>query len=256
MTDLIDTAVRQADPAAALPPAATDPDGPEARAVLATVLAAPGPVPGPRRHTWFRPTGRRLVALGAAAALGGAAAVGAVLVLPVAGPAGHGSPAYAADRNADGSVSVHVYEFTDAKGLQARLHDLGVPATVDYLPAGEACQPARYHAVPAGEQRPWVEGGKPTSNQPEGPRTSWDLVLYPQRLKSGQSFVLTGQTVTRQDPPSKMLSDLGSVDQPVMAGPGMYGLTIIPDGPTGTTTAVINASTANGPVAPCHATPR
>jgi hypothetical protein len=255
MTDLIDTAVRRADPAATLPAAATDPDAPEARAMLAAVLSQPGPRPA--RHAWFRPTGRRLAVFGAAATLGAAAAVGAVLVLPVAGPAGHGSAAYAAERNPDGSVAVHVYEFTDAKGLQAKLRSLGVPATVDYVPAGDTCQPGRYHAVPAGEQQPWVEGGKPTSKDPEGARTSWDLVLYPGRLHAGESFVLTGQTVTRQDPPSKTLTDLGQVDQPVMPGaPGFYGLTIIPDGPTGTTTAVMNASTATGPVAACRATPR
>lgn len=92
--------------------------------------------------------GRRLPRLalagGFAAALAAAAIVG-VFVLTTGTQA-----AYAVTKNADGSVTVQIDSFTDAAGLEAKLHAAGVPAVVNYLPIGKTCkQPWFTPAAPA-----------------------------------------------------------------------------------------------------------
>ncbi|WP_433367816.1 hypothetical protein [Streptosporangium sp. CA-115845] len=90
---------------------------------------------------------RRLLGL-SAAATGAAAAATVALTLFV----GAGTPAYAVDKGADGSVEVRINEFRDPGELQAELADAGVRAVVDYLPAGQTCQQSRGEQAGAGGQ--------------------------------------------------------------------------------------------------------
>ncbi len=55
---------------------------------------------------------------------------------------GGASPAYAIDDH-NGTVTVTIKSLSDAAGLQKALRDKGVPAYVDYTPAGKSCQQPR-----------------------------------------------------------------------------------------------------------------
>ena len=48
-----------------------------------------------------------------------------------------------AERTADGAIIITIQEGKHPKDLQRRLTDLGVPAVVDFLESGFACDPAR-----------------------------------------------------------------------------------------------------------------
>jgi len=49
------------------------------------------------------------------------------------------SPAYAVEKQPDGSVTVAVHSLSDAVGLQDKLRAAGIPAVVDYTPNGKMC---------------------------------------------------------------------------------------------------------------------
>lgn len=76
--------------------------------------------------------------------LGGAATTAAVglAVLLVAGGGGV-APAFAVDRQSDGTVTVTISRLSDAAGLQAQLRAAGIPAVIDYTPPGKACREPR-----------------------------------------------------------------------------------------------------------------
>ncbi|WP_327089679.1 hypothetical protein OIE66_03390 [Nonomuraea sp. NBC_01738] len=71
------------------------------------------------------------------AAVAGIAAAGTIGFLLYGGAA---TPAFAVERNPDGSVSVEINEFRDPADLEAKLADVGVQAKVDYLPLRQTCQ--------------------------------------------------------------------------------------------------------------------
>jgi hypothetical protein len=102
----------------------------ELRAVVAERPAAT-PAPAKRASS-------RLVLSGAATAA--AAAAGASVFVLGAGSA---TPAFAVDRQADGDVSVTINRLSDAPELEAKLRAAGVPAVVDYTPAGKTCRQPR-----------------------------------------------------------------------------------------------------------------
>lgn len=101
-------------------------------------IVAPALAPNPWR--------RRALVLGSAAAV--AAAVAIVVPAVTGGPGA--SKAYAVTRDDDGTVTVTVYRFDDAAGLQSQLKAKGVNAVVDYTPAGKTCKMPRYTPVQAG----------------------------------------------------------------------------------------------------------
>jgi hypothetical protein len=137
--------------------------------------------PTPARTRAARPRTRVAVGLGAAAALAVAVAIGAPVLL------GAGDrPAYAAERDADGSIRIHIREYRDAKGLQARLRQLGVAAVVDYTPNGQQCREPRATYVPPDQVPP----GLLTTLPPEdGEDAYWKL--HPDLIGPGQTFVYT-----------------------------------------------------------------
>jgi hypothetical protein len=99
--------------------------------------SAPAPrAPIARRRSLWR---RRLGLTGGVAAV---VAFGLAAGLPLGGGNG-GSAAYAVTQNADGTVTVQINALRDADGLQRRLREAGVPALVQYLPPGKACEGMR-----------------------------------------------------------------------------------------------------------------
>ena len=135
----------------------------------------------PARTRTARPRTRVAVGLGAAAALALAAAIGAPALL------GAGDrPAYAAERDPDGSIRIHIREYRDAKGLQARLRQLGVAAVVDYVPNGQQCREPRATYVPSDQVPPGLLTTLPPGN---GDAAYWKL--HPDLIGPGQTFVYT-----------------------------------------------------------------
>jgi hypothetical protein len=102
-----------------------------------------------RSRTWGAP--RRLALAGAGAALVAVAAV--VAVQQVSGGA---APAYAVNKNDDGTVTVEINSLSDAAGLRQKLRDAGISAVVQYLPPGKACK------------QPWPTPAPGTPSSPGG----------------------------------------------------------------------------------------
>lgn len=87
--------------------------------------------PATRLPVPHRPRRARLILAGA----GGAAALAAVAIVASSGDVT--SSAYAVDPKPDGDVTVQIHELSEALQLQTSLRDAGIPAVVDYLPAGQ-----------------------------------------------------------------------------------------------------------------------
>ncbi|MEV6987244.1 hypothetical protein AB0M95_39125 [Sphaerisporangium sp. NPDC051017] len=159
-------------------------------------LTAPAGPPQPAGRRAAAPRRRRLALL----ALAGAAAAAAATALPLA----LGTPAYAVERLADGTVTVQIHQFLEPEKLQASLREAGVRAVVDYLPAGRSCrQPrGRQAAVPALLLERPVDGSGGVMFQ-----------VPPGRLKAGQTLIVEA-TFVRDDP-----ARAGSIATSVVEGP-------------------------------------
>jgi hypothetical protein len=72
-------------------------------------------------------------------ALAGVSVTAATAVVAIVATSSDVTPrAYAVEPRPDGSVTVKIHSLRDAAGLQRNLRAAGVPAVVDYVPAGEA----------------------------------------------------------------------------------------------------------------------
>ncbi|MCO5990287.1 hypothetical protein NE235_29650 [Actinoallomurus spadix] len=107
-----------------------DAEGVELKQVVAANDRAAEPRRRPRR--W---TGRRL-ALAAGAV---AAAVGTMIAVPAL-TENRSAEANAAERAPDGSIAVHLVEFTHPERVEQKLRAFGIPAKVDFLPFGTQCK--------------------------------------------------------------------------------------------------------------------
>jgi hypothetical protein len=87
--------------------------------------------------------------------LTGALAIAVVVGVPLLGGSSTAPLAKAAfelTTNDDGTITVTIYRFDDADGLEAQLADYGVPADVTYTPYGKHCQADRYELSPTQHQ--------------------------------------------------------------------------------------------------------
>ncbi|SEG99934.1 hypothetical protein SAMN05444920_114210 [Nonomuraea solani] len=129
-----------------------------------------------------RPRRRIMFAMAAGAAAATVAAVATVTSL------GGGDTAYAVTKDSDGIVHVTVRDFADAKGLNRQLTSLGVPALVDYVPAGQRCRDERGTAVrdvPRGLYH--APANIPGDKEGHG----WQMRIDTKLFKPGQTFVWT-----------------------------------------------------------------
>lgn len=152
---------------------------------------------------------------------GGVAAAAAVATLAGVALDGGEETAWAVERNADGTVTVKINSLSDADGLERKLNAAGVPALVQYLPAGKACAgapsppPSQGKGVVAGErglseappgasERGFDRAGAPPDGGPQGAavqagmRTEEDggvEFTIDSADTRGQSLVVTSQTL-------------------------------------------------------------
>ena len=109
-------------------------------------------------------SGKRPYGRFALAGVGVASAVTAIAVF--AGSGDNTTSAYAIDEKPDGVVSVEIKSLKDADGLETGLRAAGVPAVVDYTPAGtDGCRLPAMPATPAGP----ATDGEPTPVAPTLP---------------------------------------------------------------------------------------
>lgn len=121
----------------------------------------------------------------AAAATAVAAGVGVVGV-----PMLSAGPAYAVDREPDGSIRVHVTEdldHDDLDALEAKLRFFGVNAEVDWLGNGEDCAEPRAAYVGDPDMGPagLFESVPAKAPQDDG----WDWIIHPEFVGEGRTLV-------------------------------------------------------------------
>jgi hypothetical protein len=133
------------------------------------VVANPEPVERGRRSWALSRSPRRLALAGATVALVAVATVAAVQLV-----SGGAAPAYAVNKNDDGTVTVEISSLSDAAGLERKLRDAGIPAVVQYLPPGKACK------------QPWP-GGTPAPGSLSSPGGK-------QAIKGGVEHTAGGST--------------------------------------------------------------
>jgi hypothetical protein len=97
------------------------------------------------------------------------------------------SPAYAVERDPDGSVRVSIHDYRDPEGLQRRLAAFGVRAAVNYLPAGMACREPRADYVPPDQMPLALVDWSPLGTEQHY------FKVFPQYIGPGQTFVYTVQ---------------------------------------------------------------
>ncbi|HEU4658361.1 MAG TPA: hypothetical protein VFR97_12585, partial [Capillimicrobium sp.] len=167
-------------------------------------------------------------------------AVGAAAATVVVATGGDGSaPAYAVERQGDGSVSVTIRSLSDADGLERELRAAGLRAEVAALPAGETCDiaPAAGPA-PGGEDAQGARSAQGTA----GTHSAQDARATRGGGPSTSSVMRTddGSTVFTIDP-----GTLGAGDTVVIT-------TSRPaDAPAGADASTISMAVTPGPVPAC-----
>lgn len=135
----------------------------------------PAPGRGSRPHRPHRPHRARRWAVPV-----GVAAAGA-MGLAIVQPFGGGTPAFAVEETADGSVTVEILELEGPDALETALAEHGITAVVDYPEEGTMCSPGRYvESAPTGGSTGSVTAGSPGAGpgvEPGG--TSFSITLDP-----------------------------------------------------------------------------
>ncbi|MFC4534285.1 hypothetical protein [Sphaerisporangium dianthi] len=198
-------------------------------AELKAEMAASAPreiTPAPRRIT-----GRRILA--------GAGAVGAVAAATITVPMliAPASPAYALTKNADGSLTLTIHEFSDPEAIENDLASRGVKADVTYMPLGKRCDRSSRRSL-VGGQAGTATKGEFNGKDPAAPggageaansslgsllgkafRVNDGITIYPKYIKPGQTAVIevaeNAEKPTAEHPGVAWRFTGGLVDGPV-----------------------------------------
>jgi hypothetical protein len=142
----------------------------------AVVAAQPAPEPTTPVRARRAPTARLALAAGAVVAT----AAG----IFVAAGGDTAAPAYAVDRQSDGTVTVSINSLRDAAGLQEKLRAAGIPAAVDYAPIGKMCREPRGRPAPAA-------GGRHSMGMRAGEDGATTFTIPRGDVRAGQTLVIT-----------------------------------------------------------------
>ncbi|MEV0144372.1 MULTISPECIES: hypothetical protein [unclassified Nonomuraea] len=139
--------------------------------LMAMIEQKPAAAPVSPRRRWLG-----LAVLGTAAAA--ALAIGVPVLL------GQGAaPANAVIRESDGSIKIYVRDYKRPEVIEHQLRNLGVQASVTFLPAGKQCKEPRGTYLP---DNPALLTTEPPA---EGEDDYWRL--HPEQIKPEQTFVYT-----------------------------------------------------------------
>ncbi|MGE5282666.1 MAG: hypothetical protein ACM3N0_10175 [Chloroflexota bacterium] len=118
--------------------------------------------------------------------LGAAATAASAVTVMLALSAGDGTPAaFAVEAQPEGYVSVEIRSLEDAKGLEEKLDEAGIPASVSYLAAGMSCKEARFRAVP------WPDGSRAIVSGPGSGGGPFVFSVSRDAVGPGQMLVIT-----------------------------------------------------------------
>ncbi|GGK81171.1 hypothetical protein Sme01_44300 [Sphaerisporangium melleum] len=140
--------------------------------------------------------------------LGAVVAAALAIIVPVVWSTG--APAYAVTKNPDGTVTVKVSELRDPEGLQSKLIERGVPASVTFVPSGSQCAPGRFRSVDAayGTSNTRPQEAITLRSQRVTRVVAFDtLRIHPMFIRRGETLVLEFST---SDGPSNWRWSLGS----------------------------------------------
>jgi hypothetical protein len=123
------------------------------------------------------------------------AAIAAAMLIVNAGD-GNTPAAFAVDAQPEGMVNVEIRSLEDAEGLEQALDEDGVPASVNYLPAGKACREPRFRTVLSPERaRTIIQGKKngdgPNGGAPYGPSGPLTFSISRDGVGPNQTLVIT-----------------------------------------------------------------
>jgi hypothetical protein len=165
--------------------------------LLAELLAVVAARPTPEAITL--PPARRVPRTRLTVGAGAVAATAAGVFLAAGGDSA--APAYAVEKQSNGSVTVAIHSLRDAAGLQEKLRAAGIRAVVDYTPMGKMCREPR--------GRP-ATGGHPM-NMGVGVREdhSAEFTIPRGELRPGQTLVMT----------SSVGSSVSSLGTEILDGP-------------------------------------
>ena len=129
---------------------------------LEAIVARRGPsqvgaMPTTPKPVWRRTRAQLAVAVAAAGC--------ATVALLIGAGGGDTATAYAVEAQPEGLVSVEISNLEDAKGLEQALEEVGIPASVSYLPAGTTCKEPRFRPVPGQDG---VQGMTQATTVPSG----------------------------------------------------------------------------------------
>lgn len=128
--------------------------------------------------TWRRYGSRLGIAGAAAAAI-------AIVVLIFSAGGSNTQAAFAIEPQPEGAVSVEIRSFEDASGLESALGEVGIPASVTYLPSGTACKEPRFRAAP------WPAGSRSVVTGPESGEGPFVFRVSREAVAPGQTLVVT-----------------------------------------------------------------
>lgn len=216
----------------------------ERDAAAAGSEAAPGST-GPRRRR------RARLALAAAAAL-----VAATLVLVLDSGGDNTSKAFAVEPQEGGGVTIRIYSLEDTEGLERALERAGIPAQVNWLPAGTTCR--EQHLTPStartsmggrigsfgiGGPAPALTIGVMSPHQYRERRSVPNVSLDPRSFRPGQTVVISGSPIPHGGDPeggyqARFQVVEGPVEpcDPVAAPASSIGAIRIPEGTEGSPT--------------------
>jgi hypothetical protein len=147
----------------------------------------------------FTTTAARRVPRARLAVTAGALAASAAGVLVATG-GDTATPAYAVEKQSDGSVTVEIHSLRDAVGLREKLRAAGIAAVVDYTPPGKMCREPRGRTAAGG-------GGATTTTVRENHSATFTIPRGD--VRAGHTLVIT----------SSVGSSLSSLGVEIVEGP-------------------------------------
>lgn len=168
---------------------------------------------------------------------GGAAVATLATAIAINAGSGDGSKAFAVETQDGGGTTIKVNSPEDAPGLEAALEEAGIPAEIDWLPAGMACREPRFE--PSTVEA--VTGGKIGGATLAGPGTAMTIGI----LTADQYRELSAEYRSGEISAEEFQSSTGNVTlDPTAFGADQSVVISGAPGPSPDKSVIINGPTA------------